>query len=75
MASDDKLELEQILDVLRARGYQPLGMLFYDTKSKLLGIAPMERVPDAWVDVIGRRLGGLDSQVAWLPGAMIVKPT
>lgn len=63
--STSKLELAQLLDEIAKRGYQTIGLIFYDTKTKLLGIAPLSGVPDAFVEKIGNRLGGKDSTTSW----------
>lgn len=54
-----KLELDDLLKVIQEKGFQPLGLLFYSPKMKLIGIAPMDGVPDAFVEEMGRRLGGI----------------
>lgn len=60
-----KLELEQLLSVIAEKGFQPLGLLFYSPRMKLIGIAPMEKVPEAFVEELGRRLGGMKDQQSW----------
>lgn len=59
------VELETLLGILKSKGYQVQGLLFYDSKLKLLGIAPLSTVPDAWVEAIGQRLGGGKSTKSW----------
>lgn len=54
-----KMELIQIIDVLKERGYEAQGVLFYDPKLKLLGIAPLAGIPEAWIEKIGARLGNV----------------
>jgi hypothetical protein len=64
--SKNKQELEYLLKILAERGFEPLGILFYDPKLKLLGIAPQEQVPDAWVEMIGKRLSGSEVPPGWM---------
>jgi hypothetical protein len=68
MTPPTKMELDTLLKVIAERGFQPLGLIFYDPTTCLLGIAPMEAVPDAWVEMIGKRLSGLDNvKQNWQP--------
>ena len=59
MSTVSGAELEELLEILRRRGYSPIGVIFYDDKLKLLGLAPMSGVPDAFVETVGRRLGNV----------------
>lgn len=52
-----KHEVDQIVEVLGAQKYDVIGVLFYDQKTKMLGISPMSGVPDAFVEKVGQRLG------------------
>lgn len=63
--STSKRELQYLIDEIAKLGYQPIGMVFYDTKTELLGIAPISDVPDTFVETIGKRLGGKDSTTSW----------
>jgi hypothetical protein len=65
MSTSDRIELSQLLDEIAKKGYQTIGIIFYDTKTKLLGIAPLSGVPNAFVEKIGNRLGGKDSATSW----------
>lgn len=60
-----ELELKQAVELLKARGYQVQGLLFWDPKLKLLGICPVAGVPDAWTEAIGKRLAGIKGAVSW----------
>jgi hypothetical protein len=59
MSTSDKMELSQLLDEIAKKGFQTIGIIFYDSKTKLLGIAPLSGVPDAFVERIGQRLSGM----------------
>lgn len=50
-------DLKQLLDAIYSNGYQPIAIVFYDPKLRLLGLAPKVGVPDAFVEEIGNRLG------------------
>jgi hypothetical protein len=59
-------ELEQILSLLKSRKYQTLGLLFFDPKLKMFGIAPVSGASDAMVEMAGKRLGGgKDDKMVW----------
>lgn len=57
--SRQRVELTTLLSALRSQGYQPMGVIFYDPKLKLLGLAPLAAVPDAWTEMVGKRLGNI----------------
>jgi len=65
MSTNEKVELETLLKMMRSRGYQPMGILFHDAKTQLLGIAPLASVPDAWVEMIVKRLSGVNGSTQW----------
>jgi hypothetical protein len=59
-------ELEQLLSLLKSNHYQTLGILFFDTKFKMFGIAPVSGASDAMVEMAGKRLGGgKDDKMVW----------
>jgi len=65
---EGKYELEHLLVELNKAGYLPLGIFFYDEKLKLLGLAPMENVPEHFVELIGNRISGIrpgDKTTVW----------
>jgi len=65
MSTNDKKELAQLLEYITKNGFQPIGMIFYDSKLQLLGLAPLEKVPEAFVELIGNRLGGAKGSISW----------
>lgn len=66
LSKTDRLELGHLLDIAKRQGFDPIGLIFYDPKTKLLGLAPLDRVPEAFVEQIGRRLGDLPDK-PWIP--------
>lgn len=65
MSTSKKLELQHLMEEVARLNYQPIGIIFYDDKTKLLGIAPLSGIPDAFVEKIGEKLGGKDSTTIW----------
>lgn len=64
--SKQRIELTTLLSALRSRGYQPMGVIFYDAKLQLLGLAQLSDAPDAFIEEIGKRLGKIASAEAIL---------
>lgn len=65
MSKVEDLELEELLERLHKLGYMPIGLVFYDAKLKLVGLAPMSKVPDEFVEMLGHRLSGAGGGTSW----------
>ncbi len=57
------ISIDDILRVLHRFGYLPLGVLFFDPKTRCYGIADFSDAPDAMIEEIGQRIGGPDAQM------------
>lgn len=57
--SEEANQIVEMLEIMYAQGFQPIGIIFYDPKMKLLGLCSREGVPESFIEDIGRRLGAV----------------
>jgi len=59
------IELEHLLALVADRAYQPLGILFFDPKLKMFGIAEVSGAPSSLIEAVGARIGGGKDTIVW----------